>query len=365
VKPVLVCGPGTNIGETGSMARFLTHVSAALKEHDCQVIVLGARELADARHNNTILKILSRLHFPWLVIYWIFVFGAWRKAGYPVIVVTSQEYVVPFGFSKQISIYHDLIQYFYPRNKKSAWYYRYYLPVVSRKLGFVYCVTKATGRMVNHLFGPLAYHICGVPIDRQFLSPTDQADSGERFHAVWVGTLAVHKSHKRVLDYIKCDIDGVGTVAMVVPRAQAPELQRSVEALGLAERIRVFSGLSEEQLSSLYHNSEIVMSTSELEGFCMPVLEAALCGCTPVVPDRATFRENFGCFGILVPPHDTACADKINNAGAGFDRSAAMSGAQAFHKIVHDRWRASMGEIANAAIVGAPSEITRECRHFV
>ncbi|MEI6000187.1 glycosyltransferase [Paraburkholderia bengalensis] len=340
------------------MARFLTHVSASLQEHGCQVLVLGARELADAQQNNPLLRMLSRLHTPWLVIYWIFVFDAWRRAGYPIIVVTSQEYVVPFAFKKQIAIYHDLIQYFYPRNKKSALYYRYYLRWISRKLGFVYCVTKATGRMVSHLFGKVPYHICGVPIDRQFLSSGDAVGAGEHFHAVWVGTLAAHKNYGRVLDYIKRDAGGVESVAMVVPRNQTADLRGEADALGLGNRIQVFSDLTEDELSDIYHCSDIVMSTSELEGFCMPVLEAALCGCRPVVPDRATFRENFGHFGILVPPHGDTNPKDIGDQPV-LDRNAVASHARAFHTVVRDRWKASLDEIANAAMAGGKVEITR------
>jgi glycosyltransferase involved in cell wall biosynthesis len=353
------------VGGSGSMARFLTHITGALKSHGCQVIVLGARELDDARQNNAALRMLSRLHIPWLVIYWVFVFDAWRAAGYPVIVVTSQEYVLPFGFSKQIPIYHDLIQYFYPRNRKSRLFYRYYLPWVSRKLGFVYSVTSATGRMINQVFGKVPYHICGVPIDKEFLSSAGQAAAGEPFLAVWVGTLAVHKNYQRVLNYLKDDVVGTGTVAMVVPPDAVPDLRRAVDRLGLGKRVRVFSSLSDDELSSIYRRSETVISTSELEGFCMPVLEAALCGCRPVVPDRAAFRENFGRFGVLVPPHDVAYAIYIKNAKARFDRTEIMEDAQAFHRIVRDRWSASMDEIAGAAILGGKGEITRECGHVI
>jgi glycosyltransferase involved in cell wall biosynthesis len=352
------------VGGPGSMARFLTHMTGALRSHGCEVIVLGAKELEDAQRNHAVLRILGRLHVPWLVIYWAFVFDAWRSAGYPLIVVTSQEYVVPFAFSKQIPIYHDIIQYFYPRNRKSLLFYRYYLPWASRKMGFIYSVTHATGRMINQVYGKLPYHICGVPIDRQFLSSVGEAPAGERYEAVWVGTLAEHKNYQRVLGYVKEDAEGTGTVAMVVPREAAPVLTQEVEALGLAKRIKVFTGLSDDELSSIYRRSGAVISTSDLEGFCMPVLEAALCGCRPVVPDRATFRENFGRFGVLVP-QGAAYGDYIKHAEAHFERSEIMEGAQAHDKVVRDRWSASMDEIAAAAIVGSTGEIVRECGHFV
>lgn len=341
------------------MARFLTHVADSLRALGCQAIILSAKELADAQQNDLLLKILSRFRLPWLLIYWAFVFKVWKSAGHPIIVAISQEYVLPFGFSKQIPIFHDLIQYFFPRNRKSSFYYRYYLPWVSRKLGFAYCVTNATGRMLKRIFGTVAYSICGVPIDREFLSGVGEPPFGELFQSVWVGTLMPHKNHQRVLQTIQSTPHASGNVAMVVPTAEAPALEHEVAMRGLRERIKVFSNLSEDELSSIYRRSKTAMSTSALEGFCMPVLEAALCGCVPVVPNRSTFRENFGLFGVLVPPHDSAYGAYIESAEKKLDRQDVMTRAQVFHETVSERWSASMCEIANAATIGHKDELSR------
>jgi glycosyltransferase involved in cell wall biosynthesis len=339
------------------MGRFLMHVAGSLKALGCRVIILSAKELAIAKLNNPLLKFFSRMRVPWLAIYWIYAFKVWRSAGYPLMVPTSQEWVVPFGFSKQIPIYHDLTQYFYPRHRKTALYYRYYLRWVSGKLALVYCVSNSTGRMVRRLLGGVNYRVCGVPIDREFLKRGDESTVGERFHFVWVGTLGEHKNYRGVLDYVHSIADATANVAMIISRVDVALLNHEIRARRLGERIKVFSNLSDHDLSGIYRRSETVLSTSQLEGFCMPVLEAALCGCIPVVPNRATFRENFGRFGVLVPPHDAAYSNYIKIANAKVDRQKVMEDAQALHKTICERWRISMGEITTTAVLGRTNEI--------
>jgi len=342
------------------MGRCLKHVVASLEARGCRAVILSAKELAEAQQSDTLLKLFSLFRVPWLVIYWVFAFKVWRSAGRPLMVSISQEWVVPFGFSKQIAIYHDVIQYFYPRNKKSALYYRYYLRWISRKLALIYCATDATGRMVRRILGSQNYHLCGVPIEKEFLSPREESTTGERFQSVWVGTLAAHKNHMRVLNYIQSAADDEGSIAMVISAVAAPALRHEVEVRGLGDRIKIFSNLSDPELSSIYRRSATVLSTSALEGFCMPVLEAALCGCVPVVPDRATFRENFGRFGLLVPPHSAEYGNYIRRAEISFSRHEIMESAQAFHDAIRDRWSTSMDEIANAAMAGCKGKVLHQ-----
>jgi len=107
---------------------------------------LSAEELDEALHSNGLLKILSRLRVPWLVIYWLYAFMIWRPCRLSHDGADLQEWVVPFGLSRQIPIYHDVIQYFFPRNIKSALYYRHTFAGSQRKVPLIYCVTNATGR---------------------------------------------------------------------------------------------------------------------------------------------------------------------------------------------------------------------------
>ena len=353
----MACAPGTSIGERTSMGRFLAKTIDSLELLGCHVVILSAKELADAQQSSRLLRLLRRLRVPWLGLYWLSAFKAWKSTGYPIMVPISQEWVLPFGFSKQIPIYHDLIQYFCPRNMKSAFYYRYFLPWASRQLGSIYCVTNATGRLVRRICGNVIYRVCGVPIDKEFSSQADESSTTQCFQAVWVGTLMAHKNHGRVLDFVERTVEGAGVVAMVVPAAEAPALSSEIRARGLSSRITILFSLSDEVLSSIFRRSKTVLSTSAIEGFCMPVLEAALCGCAPVIPDRATFRENFGRFGVLVPPHERDYECYMLKAASHFARPEVIARARAFHDIISKRWSTSMSEIANAAALQGKGNI--------
>ncbi len=364
MKAVLVCAPGANVDDLGSMGRFLKHVAASLEGRGCSPIILGARELEAARRTNPVLRLFDLLHVPWLVIYWAYAFQVWMAAGRPVIAATSQEYVVPFGFRVQIPIYHDVIQYFYPRNLKSALFYRFYLPWVTRRLGFIYCVTRATGRMVCRIVGTVKFRVCGVPIEKPFSLQRRGDDAQRHYRFVWVGTLAEHKNHAQVLDYLQNDpaAAGASALAMIVPGAQAEALHAEVVARGLADRVQVLSNLSDDALSSVYARADFVLSTSRLEGFCMPVLEGALCGCRPIVPNRAVFRENFGWFALLTPPHATGLDPRATAARSPSppERAALAGEARGVHDAVRVELGRAMDEIAFAVATQRKDELLCE-----
>jgi glycosyltransferase involved in cell wall biosynthesis len=361
VKPVLVCAPGANLDDFGSMGRFLKYVAESLEERGCSPIILGAREFEAARKTHVVLRLLDLARVPWMAVYWAFAFQVWLASGRPVIAATSQEYVVPFGFRVQIPIYHDLIQYFFPRNLTSAFFYRFYLPWVTRRLGFIYCVTRATGRMVCRIVGTVPYRVCGVPIDKRFCLQTRERGEDQPYRFVWVGTLGKHKNHRQVLDFLQNDADtrGASTLAMIVPHTDAEALTDEVAARGLAERVQVLSKLSEDALTAVYARSDFVLSTSKLEGFCMPVLEAALCGCRPIVPNRATFRENFGRIASLTPRDaqrlDLPAADAA--APSVMDRASVASEARKIDDAVRKELSTAMDEIALAVAMQRKDEL--------
>ena len=73
----------------------------------------------------------------------------------------------------------------------------------------------------------------------------------------------------------------VGGVFTEEQRAQA-------ERLGVTARILQLPLLSRDQLIAVYHRAAVVVSTSEREGFCLPVVEALAAGVPVVVPDMRT-----------------------------------------------------------------------------
>ncbi|GAA1479761.1 glycosyltransferase family 4 protein [Gordonia sinesedis] len=90
---------------------------------------------------------------------------------------------------------------------------------------------------------------------------------------------------------------------------------RMIENLGIADRVRVVSGLGDDDMAELLASADVACVPSLYEGFSLPAVEAMSCG-TPLVATRAgAIPEVVGTDGsaaLLVPPRDAgALADGI------------------------------------------------------
>jgi glycosyltransferase involved in cell wall biosynthesis len=70
-----------------------------------------------------------------------------------------------------------------------------------------------------------------------------------------------------------------------------PENQRLLAELGIADALVQPPRLSRPALAALYHRAELVLLTSEREGFGLPILEALAGGAAVIASDIPPFRE--------------------------------------------------------------------------
>lgn len=85
-----------------------------------------------------------------------------------------------------------------------------------------------------------------------------------------------------------------------------------VERLGLGERLRFVSGLTDAELAALFASATVAVTPSLYEGFGLPAAEAMACGAPVVVTDGGALPEVVGEAGVVVPAGDApALADAL------------------------------------------------------
>jgi glycosyltransferase involved in cell wall biosynthesis len=121
-----------------------------------------------------------------------------------------------------------------------------------------------------------------------------------------VGSLLPHKAQHRAVMILAAyraayDADAQLTVVGAAPiPAYAQALGRLVEALGLGDAVRLTGAVSDATLANHYAEADVYMSTSDHEGFCIPLVEAAGYGLPVVAYDAGAVAETLDHAGLLL-----------------------------------------------------------------
>jgi L-malate glycosyltransferase len=81
-------------------------------------------------------------------------------------------------------------------------------------------------------------------------------------------------------------------------------LQRYVAELGLADAVQFAGHADDATVEAAYATADVLVVTSEHEGFCVPVVEAMAAGMPVVAFDAGAVPEVLGGAGVLVPDKD-------------------------------------------------------------
>lgn len=125
---------------------------------------------------------------------------------------------------------------------------------------------------------------------------------------LYVGQLLPHKrpdlliqTHHVLSTYLEPDARLIVVGASRIPVYQRL-LERFFEDLGLSGLF--FGALTENQLAACYQASDVYLTMSEHEGFCVPVLEAMQFGVPVVARDFGAISETLGGAGIVLSATD-------------------------------------------------------------
>jgi glycosyltransferase involved in cell wall biosynthesis len=90
-------------------------------------------------------------------------------------------------------------------------------------------------------------------------------------------------------------------------------LREAAVRVGVGDRVDFLGFVAGEALAHAYATSGCYLSTSALEAFPFPPLEAMAAGTPAVVPDAAPFREVCGTAGVYFPDDEDAIANRLAN----------------------------------------------------
>ncbi|ANP73911.1 glycosyltransferase family 4 protein [Cryobacterium arcticum] len=174
---------------------------------------------------------------------------------------------------------HDLIHLEGPGSAKYRPYYDFFLKPLIKKNGHVLTVSETSKRHLENWIDDSDVRVVNAGNG----SSAAFAHAGEAFESsrpyfLYVGNL---KSHKNV-ETVVAAIAQMGEFDFYVVTSEKNALEALSEKYGVTDRVRLFSNIDDTRLAQLYRGARATVQPSLLEGFGLPALEAALCGC-PVV----------------------------------------------------------------------------------
>jgi glycosyltransferase involved in cell wall biosynthesis len=119
-----------------------------------------------------------------------------------------------------------------------------------------------------------------------------------------VGGLEHRKNYLRCIEaFVSSPLRDTHQFVICGPRGNATKVVN--EAAKPYRNVQVLGQVDDEQLTWLYENADAYLSPSLLEGFGIPVIEAAECGLISITSADGAQKEALGGHGIFVDPTRT------------------------------------------------------------
>lgn len=154
-----------------------------------------------------------------------------------------------------------------------------------------------------------------------------EAGSGhEKAHFVFAGRLELNKQINLLIEAFSQMKQREAVLTIVGSGSQEKKLKRMSASCCLEERVSFLGWLTSENLADLYRNSDCFVSPSDTETFCVPVVEAWLCGIPCICADNSPLRREFDATnGILFSKNDpvslASALDQMCERRASYDRA--------------------------------------------
>ncbi len=226
-------------------------------------------------------------------------------------------FVPPLAFDgKTVATIFDLTFVLYPETQKwtGRMWWRILGPRGMAKADRLIALSESTkADLVKTRLVPDEKIRVVYPCTRESFRPTPSQQMRAKYHlpdqyVLYVGTLERRKNLSNLIRaFDKARRMGQFDHALVLAGQRGwlyEDLFRTVEELGLGDRILFLGYVPDQDLPGLYSGADLFVYLSKYEGFGLPVLEAMACGVPVLSSNSSSLPEVAGDAAVLVPPED-------------------------------------------------------------
>jgi glycosyltransferase involved in cell wall biosynthesis len=263
---------------------------------------------------------------------------------------TAYSYVPVFSRSKKLMVIHDVTAERFPgltlESRRARWLWNAKSMMARRQADTIATVSEYSRKALVAQFGLDIdrIHIIGEasdPVFRRLEHPRATARlvslglAGTRRLVVYVGGFSPHKNLPQLVeafghladrtDCLDVDLVLVGEEEREAFFTCYQEVRDLIRTLGLDPRVVVTGFLQDDDLVTLLNLATVLVLPSMAEGFGLPAIEAAACGCPVIATKESPLPELLGDAGIYIDPRDPAeLLDALNRVLTSEERQGQM-----------------------------------------
>jgi glycosyltransferase involved in cell wall biosynthesis len=183
-------------------------------------------------------------------------------------------------------------------------YTKIYGDIASVRPNMIY-ISVATRDAFRKLFpsSMASERVIYAPLRAEILSPSTSPVNVAGPFLLMVGSVGRRKNNLRTIQAFERSGLAARNISLVICGGKEPGYEEVAAAAAKARGVELLSYVSDLELNWLYRNAIGFVLPSLLEGFGVPVAEAAAAGLVPLVSENGVLQEVAGEGAILVDPY--------------------------------------------------------------
>ncbi len=273
---------------------------------------------------------------------------------------SDYAFVPVFGKARRVVVMHDITAHLYPhltfQHPVQAWLWRLKSNLARRQAHQLVTVSEHSRRgLAQHFKLPPEdiRVVLEAPSRAFYLKPEARLPArlpaGKRF-LTYVGGFAPLKNVPALIDAFARLMDQAPDLDLVLVGerrnesfySQVQAIERQIDSLGMSSRVHFTGFLPDDQVADLLNLSLALVLPSWNEGFGLPAVEAAACGCPVVATRSSPLPELLGEGGLYIDP---ASPEQLYTALLQVISEPAGRGHRAWEAVQNLRWEHSARQL--------------------